>query len=45
MDFVKYAPWLVPLILVAMIALTVALRPHQEARSPAHTTEKPATSR
>jgi hypothetical protein len=45
MDIVKYAPWLVPLILAAMIAGTVAFRPHHAAQSPAQATEKPATSR
>lgn len=29
MDFVKYAPWLVPLILAAMVILTVTVRPGQ----------------
>lgn len=29
MDFVKHAPWLVPLFCVAGVALTVTLRPPQ----------------
>jgi len=45
MDFVKYAPWLVPLILTAMIAATVAYHPHQPVKRPAPATDKPATSR
>ena len=45
MDFVKYAPWLVPLILTAMIAATVAYHPHQPVKWPAPATDKPATSR
>jgi hypothetical protein len=29
MDLVKYAPWLVPLILIAMIVAVVTLRPSE----------------
>lgn len=42
MDFVKYTPWLAPLIMAAMVTLTVTLRPpaHNTGQSASNTTSR-----
>ena len=45
MDIVKHAPWLVPLILVVMIAATVMLRPPHGLQDLPQAIEKPAIRR
>jgi hypothetical protein len=45
MDFVKYSPWLVPLILAAMVALTVTLIPEQNAGEPPEKTSSSPAKR
>jgi hypothetical protein len=43
MDIVKYAPWMVPLILAAMIAATAGYHPHRVAQIPVQPTDEPGS--